>query len=56
MEKERKKIQTRNKIKCFKCGEFKTFPNFRFIGKGKGKKGVAGTYRKDVCLTCEKLK
>lgn len=44
---------TKNKIKCYKCGEFKTFPNFGFTGKGKGKKGVPGTYRKDICLACE---
>jgi len=53
MEDKRKKIMTKNKIKCYKCGEFKTFPNFGFTGKGKGKKGVPGTYRKDICLACE---
>jgi hypothetical protein len=44
----------KGKIKCKKCGFVGTFPCFGFTGHGKGKKGVPGTYRKDVCLSCEK--
>ncbi len=54
MDHERKRIMTKHKIKCFKCKEFKTFPNFEFIGKKKGKSGKPGTYRKDICLGCAK--
>jgi hypothetical protein len=43
-------------IICKKCGKSKTFPEFRFTGKGKGKKRVPGSARTDICLECEKNK
>lgn len=52
VEQQRKKIVTAHTIKCYKCGKFKTFPNFPFTGKGKKKKGSAGMYRNDICLAC----
>jgi hypothetical protein len=42
-----------NKI-CTKCGKSKTYPEFRFVGKGKGKKRRPGSARSDICLSCEK--
>ena len=39
---------------CKKCGKKKTFPEFRFTGKGKGKNRVPGSARSDTCLNCEK--
>ncbi len=41
-------------IKCKKCGILKTYPEFKFTGKGKSKSGKKGAYRKDICLRCEK--
>jgi len=41
---------------CKKCGNKKTYPEFRFTGKGKAKKGRAGDYRNDICLNCEDKK
>lgn len=37
---------------CKKCQRMKTFPEFKFIGKGKAKKGEKGKYRSDICLAC----
>ena len=51
---QRKVIKTDHKIKCYKCKEYKTFPNFPFTGRGKCKTGAKGSYRKDTCLQCNK--
>jgi len=42
---------------CKKCGKRKTYPEFKFLGKGKrGKtnKRPAGSARSDICLSCSK--
>lgn len=39
---------------CKKCGKSKTYPDFKFTGKGKAKKGIAGNYRSENCLSCTK--
>lgn len=52
MVQERKKLIENGKLKCFKCKEFKTFPNFPFNGTGKCKKGAKGSYRSDTCFNC----
>ncbi len=42
-----------NKI-CTKCKQSKTFPCFGFTEHKKKKGGKAGSYRKDICLSCSK--